>query len=299
MPNENITPVAKAMLESGGYMAPAQGSGPGGRITRQDLIPIDERGKGSERFEDPRSEAKGTKRSDPSINSDFDLIALPNIRRVIAERMRGSLQSTAQLTMNAGADARALLDYRKRLKVSDAALGLQNITINDLVLFVVAKTLPQFPALNATFANDELRQYKTVNLGFAVDAPRGLLVPVVRNAGATTLKQLADESSRLAKLCQESKITPHDMSDGTFTVTNLGSFGIESFTPILNAPQVAILGVGNINLKPVEQNGEVVFVPHFGLSLTIDHQIVDGAPAAKFLQALARNLAQFDLLLAL
>jgi pyruvate dehydrogenase E2 component (dihydrolipoamide acetyltransferase) len=290
VPNENITPVAKAMLEAGGYRAPAQGTGPGGRITKSDLMPVEEK------------ESERSKRSDPSntaVDSDFEVIPLPNIRRVIAERMRGSLHSTAQLTMNASADARALLDYRKRLKASDPALGLQSITINDLVLFIVAKTLPQFPALNATFANNELRQYKGVNLGFAVDTPRGLLVPVVRNAGTLSLKQLADESSRLAKLCQEGKATLDDMSAGTFTVTNLGSFGIESFTPILNVPQVAILGVGNINLKPVEQNGEVTFVPHLGLSLTIDHQIVDGAPAAKFLQSLTRNLAQFDLLLAI
>lgn len=281
---ENITPVAKAMLEQGGYVAPAQGSGPGGRITKSDLIPVDE--KGSERF-------------DRAVESDFDVIALPKIRRVIAERMRGSLQSTAQLTMNASADARALLDYRRRLKASDAALGLQGITINDLVLFVVAKTLPLFPALNATFAEGELRQFKRVHLGFAVDTPRGLLVPVVRGAGALTLKQLAEHTSRLAMDCQEGKVTPDALSGGTFTVTNLGSFGIESFTPILNAPQVAILGVGNIQLKPVEQNGEVAFVPHLGLSLTIDHQIVDGAPAAKFLQAFTRNLAQFDLFLAM
>jgi pyruvate dehydrogenase E2 component (dihydrolipoamide acetyltransferase) len=284
---ENITPVAKAMLEQGGYVAPAQGSGPGGRITKHDLIPVDEKESG---------------RSDPSntdSDSAFTVIPLPNIRRVIAERMRGSLQSTAQLTMNASADARALLDYRKRLKASDATIGLQNITIGDLILFVVAKTLPQFPALNATFASGELRQYKRVHLGFAVDAPRGLLVPVVRDAGALTLKQLADETSRLAKRCQEGKSTPDEMSAGTFTVTNLGSYGIESFTPILNAPQVAILGAGNINLRPVAQNGEVAFVPYLGLSLTIDHQIVDGAPAAKFLQALTRNLAQFDLLLAM
>ncbi len=213
--------------------------------------------------------------------------------------MRGSLQNTAQLTMNAGADARALLEYRKRLKASDAALGLQNITLNDLVLFVVARMLPMHAALNATFADGELRQYKAVHLGFAVDTPRGLLVPVVRDAGRLTLKQLADETSRLAKRCQEGRATPDDLSAGTFTVTNLGSFGIESFTPILNTPQVAILGVGNINLKPVEQDGTVSFVPHLGLSLTIDHQVVDGAPAAKFLQAVARSLAQFDLLLAM
>jgi pyruvate dehydrogenase E2 component (dihydrolipoamide acetyltransferase) len=173
------------------------------------------------------------------------------------------------------------------------------VTINDLMLFAVARTLRQFPQLNATFENGELRQFKRVHLGFAVDTPRGLLAPVIRNADAMTLKQLADESSRLNKAVQDGKIAPDSLSGGTFTVTNLGSFGIESFTPILNAPQVAILGVGNVNLKAIEVDGEVRHIPHIGLSLTIDHQVVDGAPGARFLQTLARNLAQIELLLAL
>lgn len=284
-----ITPVAKAMLEGGGYVAPERGSGPGGRITKEDLMPAAVEARHSE----PRH---GAALQDVG---DYDVIPLPNIRRVIAERMRGSLQTTAQLTMTALADARAMLAYRQRLKGSDEALGLRGATINDLVLLAVAKTLPQFPQLNATYADGELRQHRPVHLGFAVDTPRGLLVPVIRGAHALTLRQLAAESSRLVHACQAGSIAPDALAGGTFTVTNLGQFGIESFTPILNVPQVAILGVGAIGLRAIEIDGVVQHVPHLGLSLTIDHQIVDGVPGAKFLQALCRALAQFDLVLAL
>jgi pyruvate dehydrogenase E2 component (dihydrolipoamide acetyltransferase) len=163
----------------------------------------------------------------------------------------------------------------------------------------VSRTLPQFPELNATFSDDVISQYKNVHLGLAVDTPRGLMVPVICWANTLSLKEIAQEAKRLAAACLDSTISADEMNGGTFTVTNLGSFGIESFTPVLNAPQVAILGVGNINLKPVERDGEVQFIPHLGLSLTINHQVVDGAPAARFLQALAQGLAQIELLLAL
>ncbi|MEZ4719004.1 MAG: 2-oxo acid dehydrogenase subunit E2, partial [Caldilineaceae bacterium] len=150
------------------------------------------------------------------------------------------------------------------------------------------------------FEDETIKQYGAVHLGVAVDTPRGLLVPVIRNADSLSLKQLADEAKRLAVAAQEGKATMDDLNGGTFTVTNLGAFGVESFTPVLNPPQVAILGVGNINLKPVpDADGDVEFVPHIGLSLTINHQVVDGAPAARFLQTLARYLADVDLLLAL
>ncbi|BCX04153.1 MAG: dihydrolipoamide acetyltransferase component of pyruvate dehydrogenase complex [Candidatus Roseilinea sp.] len=281
-----MTPVARAMVERGGYIAPERGSGPGGRITKEDLIPV----------------ADPAQPREPAVPSgDYEVVPLSGIRRAIAERMRASLQSTAQLTLHAGADARALLAYREKLKASDESLGLRQVTINDLVMFAVARTLPQFPALNATFAGGELRQYARVHLGFAVDTPRGLLAPVIRDAGSLSLKQLAEAAKALAADAVAGKLAPDALAGGTFTVTNLGSLGIEHFTPILNPPQVAILGVGNIHLKPItlEGTGEVTFVPHLGLSLTVDHQVVDGAPAAKFLQALARNLAQIELLLAM
>lgn len=279
-----VTPLARTMLATGIFEAPARGSGVSGRIMAEDL-----------------SSTKPAPAAGPVavVEDDVEIIPVKGIRKVIAERMLASLQTTAQLTLNASADARALQNYRQRLKTSREAMGLQGITINDLLLYAVSRTLPQFPALNALYAELQISQYRHVHLAFAVDTPRGLMVPVIRRADSLSLRQISQESRRLAAACLESTIAPEDLNGGTFTVTNLGSFGIESFTPVLNAPQVAILGVSSIQLKPVQVESEVQFIPHLGLSLTINHQVVDGAPGAKFLQTLAEGLAQFELLLAL
>jgi pyruvate dehydrogenase E2 component (dihydrolipoamide acetyltransferase) len=303
-----LTPLARAKVDGGEYSAPTQGSGAGGRITTRDLIP---------KFAVAMSEAPdphpivtdsaapiriASKQDAPRAESapqSARVIPLKGVRKVIAARMLESLRTTAQLTLNASADARALQAYRKRLKDSAESLGLRGVTINDLVMYATARTLLAFPDLNAHLQEGAITQYDIVHLGFAVDAPRGLIVPVIKDAGARSLRSLAAESARLAAACQTGTIQPDDLDGGTFTVSNLGSLGIESFTPVLNPPQVGILGVGAIQLKPVDVDGETQFIPHIGLSLTLDHQAVDGAPAARFVQALTRNIAQFDLLLAL
>jgi pyruvate dehydrogenase E2 component (dihydrolipoamide acetyltransferase) len=219
------------------------------------------------------------------------------VRKIIAERMRASLQSTAQLTMSAAADATKLLGYRARLKQSNDE-ALTSVSINDLVLFAVSRSLADFRDLNATFESGTIRRFSSVNLGFAVDTERGLMVPVIRGADRLSLVELAKEAHRLASACVDASIGPDEMSGGTFTVTNLGGLGIRSFTPVLNAPQVAILGVCSIEPAPVITDGETRFVPHIGLSLTIDHQVVDGAPAARYLQQLTRTLKDIDITLA-
>jgi pyruvate dehydrogenase E2 component (dihydrolipoamide acetyltransferase) len=284
-----VSPVAKAMVASGDFALPDQGSGPGGRIMARDLA--------SPSFPAPTQTPPST------MVGESETIPIRGTRKVIAERMLHSLQSTAQLTLHSSADARALLTLRKRFKESDSSLALQGITINDLVLFAVTRVLPQFPALNATMSDNSVTQYRDIHLGFAVDTPRGLLVPVIRRANALTLRALAQEGKRLTASIQGGTISPDEMTGATFTVTNLGNLGIEQFTPILNVPQVAILGVGSVNLKAVAANGDpedgVEFVPHLGLSLTINHQMVDGAPAARFLQALAVGIKDLDLLLAI
>jgi pyruvate dehydrogenase E2 component (dihydrolipoamide acetyltransferase) len=285
-----MTPLAKSMAAQGGFSVPAQGSGVRGRIMADDLTAV---------AAQPEIPTPVTPPAVAAGEAEVQTIQVKGIRKVIAARMLNSLQTTAQLTLNASTDARALLAYRQRLKDSSEALGLQKVNINDLILFAVSRTLPHYPDLNATFSDDTISQYKNVHLGFAVDTPRGLMVPVIRRADALSLRQMAQEAKRLASACLDGTITADEMSSGTFTVTNLGSFGIESFTPVLNPPQVAILGVGNINLKPVEVEGEVQFIPHLGLSLTINHQVVDGAPAARFLQAFSQGVAQLELLLAL
>jgi pyruvate dehydrogenase E2 component (dihydrolipoamide acetyltransferase) len=275
-----MTPLARSMVAGGGFSAPEAGSGVRGRIMAGDLAPM------------------AAEQEVPAAD-EVEAIPVKGVRKIIAGRMLESLQTTAQLTLNAAADARAVLTYRQQLKNSAEMLGLQKVTINDLILLAVSKILPQYPELNALFKEDTVFQYKDVHLGLAVDTPRGLMVPKIRRANRLSLKQISEESRRLASACLEGKINPDELSDGTFTVTNLGNLGIESFTPVLNPPEVAILGVGNINLKPVEAEGEVEFIPHLGLSLTINHQVVDGAPAARFLQALSQGLAEIELLLAL
>ena len=292
-----LTPVAKAMVADGGFAVPPQGSGPGGRVTSRDLV---QQGAGAVQPA-PQSTSQPVNQStspQPVSEDETTQVPVKGIRKVIAERMLASLQTTAQLTMNGSADARALQAYRQRLKQSPEALGLRGITINDLVLFATARALVQHPDLNAHFAEMTITQYKRVHLGFAVDTARGLMVPVIRDAQALSLRNLAAESKRLATAAIDGKSAPDDLVGATFTVTNLGGFGVESFTPILNPPQVAILGVSNIQLKPVQGAGGVEFVPQLGLSLTINHQVVDGAPGARFLQTLAGLIADFDLLLA-
>jgi len=280
-----MTPLAKSMVGTGQFSVPVQGSGVSGRIMSGDLTPASAEA----------AQAIPT----VSLEDDVEIVQIKGVRKVIAERMWQSLQESAQLTLNASADASALLAYRQRLKASDESLGLQKVTINDLILLAVSRTLPHFPEVNALFTDNTISKYKTVHLAVAVDTPRGLVVPVIRNAQALSLKQIALEAKRLAAGATDGSVSPDELTGGTFTVTNLGSLGIESFTPILNPPQVGILGVGNINLKPVDVDGEVQFVPHISLSLTINHQVVDGAPAARFLQTLSQRLAELDLLLAL
>ena len=268
-----LTPVARAMLQQGGYSAPARGSGSGGRIRRGDLIAAPE----------PEAVVR---------------VPLRGARRVTARRMLESLQTTAQLTLHAPADARALLSLRERLKSGAAGADLRAVTINDLLHLAVARTLPAHPALNAQLVDDHILQHRDVHLGFAVDSPRGLFVPVIHDADRLGLQQLASEARRLAQTCREGRVRPEELEGGTFTVSNLGAYGIESFTPVLNPPQAGILGVGAIHLKAVADDGGVAFRPHISLSLTIDHQVLDGAPAARFLQDLAQVLARIDQALA-
>jgi pyruvate dehydrogenase E2 component (dihydrolipoamide acetyltransferase) len=275
-----MTPVARRMVDSGAFLPPAQGSGPGGIVTKQDLSQAQ-----------PHAIAN-------AHDADSETVPLKGVRKIVAERMLHSLQSTAQLTLNASADARALLAYRERLKASTLELGLSGISINDLALFAVARALLAHPDLNATFDGAAITRHRRAHLAFAVDTPRGLLVPVIRDAGALSLKALSLEAKRLIRACTDGSIALDALSGGTFTVSNLGALGIETFTPVLNPPQVAILGIGGIALKPVHEGAAVVFHPHLALSLTINHQVVDGAPAARFLQTLARALADIDLLTA-
>lgn len=226
---------------------------------------------------------------------EYKDIPLTTMRKTIAKTMASSLQTTAQLTHTASFDATELLNYRKKCKVSETAKG---ITIGDMVLFAVSRTLPQFPAMNAYFMEKSIRQFTGVQLAVAVDIPTGLVVPVIRDADKKSLLEISAETKALAAACKAGTIAPDLLTGGTFTVTNLGNLGIESFTPIINPPQVGILGVNSVTLRPRRAaDGTVEFYDCMTLSLTYDHRAVDGAPASRFLQALCKNLEAFSLLL--
>jgi len=267
-----LTAAAKALRPE---TVPASGSGLGGRVTVADL-------------------AAAPNSSFLIPNSSFTETPIKGIRKIISERMRKSLAESAQLTINTSAPASKLLEIRTAAKT-------QAVTINDLILFAVTRTLPRFLYMNAHKMDNTIRTFERVHLAMAVDTPRGLVVPVIRNADLLSLTQISSEAKRLAAACQSGAVNPDELSGSTFTVSNLGNLGVTSFTPVLNLPEVAILGVCSIELKPVAQPiadhpSPITFEPHIGFSLTINHEAVDGAPAAKFLQSLCDTVANIDLL---
>jgi len=269
-----VTPLARAVATEQNLIVPASGSGIGSRVILDDL-------------------KSGITLPETMVLVDVRKQEIPaqRMRRVIAERMLNSVQSTTRFTLNASADARNLLSLRQRLKKH---AELQQVTINDLILFLVSRALIDYPQLNALFANNSISRSKQVNLGFTVDTECGLLVPIIKNADDLSLKEMSQEAKRLSSVCLEGKVSPDDLIGGTFTVINLGILGIESFTPILNVPQVGILGVGDVNLKPVEVNGKIEFISHIRLSLTVNRQTVEDFPAARFLCAFSQQISKID-----
>ena len=228
---------------------------------------------------------------------EFTEVKLSNIRKVIAKSMHASLSNMAQLTLNSSFDATQIMNYRAMLKSKGEAMGLPNITFNEIVLYAVAKTILNHKDLNAHYLDDAqvMRYFSHCNLGMAVDTDRGLLVPTIMNADTLSLADLAKAAKAAAKGAQDGTISPDLLKGASFTVSNLGAFGIESFTPVINPPQTGILGVDTITYR-VKADGTTY--PSMGLSLTFDHRALDGAPAAKFLKDLCTNLENFDLLLA-
>lgn len=224
-------------------------------------------------------------------------VKLPQIRKVIAKSMHASLSEMAQLTFNSSFDATAIMNLRASLKAGGEAMGIGSITINDMIVFAAAKILKNHKDLNAHFLGDSMRYFDGVHMGIAVDTERGLMVPTVFDADRLSLAELAKASKEVIKEAQAGTISPDKLKGASFTVSNLGPTGIESFTPVINPPQTGILGVCSLTKRVKEVNGAAVFYPCIPLSLTFDHRALDGAPAARFLHELCTALENFELLL--
>ncbi len=273
------------------------GTGLGGRLTVSDI-----KSSVLSRVSEKPVDAIATSSNDEvallKSSSEYEDIKLSGIRKVIARTMHESLSNSAQLTLNSSFDATTILKYREQIKKYREISDIANITLNDIILYAVSRTLVKHKYLNAHYIDDRIRVYTNVHLGVATDTERGLMVPTVYDADLKSLSSISYEVKSLIEMSRKGTINPDLLKGGTFTVTNLGTLDIESFTPILNPPQTGILGVNTITQKVREVGDSYEYYPAMGLSLTFDHRALDGAAAARFLKELKLNLENFTILLA-
>lgn len=291
-----ISPLAKNMAEKMGVAIQSlKGSGPRGRIIARD---VEDASKSAKPETQPKPEPAKAAPAKPAVilesGVDFEVKSIPNIRKLIATAMHQSLQNSAQLTHHLSADARQIIKLRKKFKKEYAEGTVkQNVTINDLVCFAVIRALEKFPRVNTHYLGDKMKWFRKVHLGLAVDTDRGLMVPALQNADDLSITGLSGQLLQLATQARAGNVNPDLLSPeaATFTVSNLGNYGVEMFTPVINLPQTAILGVCTIVPRPKEiEDGVYGFVPMLGLSLTYDHQALDGGEATRFLAEIKEQI---------
>lgn len=258
------TSAARKLAEQRGLkLADIPGTGAGGRISEQDVLAFEARAK--------------TLAAAPTAGR---VIPFVGMRQAIAEHMVESLHDMAQLTMMIEVDATELVKLREQIKTDF------EVTYTDLIVKAVAKTLKRHPMLNATLTGDEIHHLECIHMGVAVALQDGLIVPVVRDADKRTVQEIAQEVRRLAQGARDNTLSVDEVTGSTFTITNLGTYGLDGFTPIINAPEAAILGIGRIAERVVVHDDQIARRKMMVLSLTIDHRLIDGAPGGEFLQSL-------------
>ena len=263
------SPLARRLArEKGIDLASIQGTGPGGRIEKDDVLRA--------------AAVKAAAPSSPEI-----VVPFSTMRRAIARRVSHSQQETPDFSVTMALDMTAALQRKKELQAA-----VKHVSINDLIIFAVSRTLTAHPDLNAQLEGDSLRRHREINIGLAVGTDDGLYVPIVRRADRLSLEEIAAETQRLTAKVEQKQLTAEDMAGGTFTVSNLGMFGVESFTAIIVPPQTGILSVGCVVDRPVRGGGDrLAWQPTMAATLTVDHRVVDGLGAAKFLRDLKAPLA--------
>jgi pyruvate dehydrogenase E2 component (dihydrolipoamide acetyltransferase) len=281
-----ISPRARKMAQEKGVdYSNLTGSGPNGRIITADI-------------ESLLAGGTAIKSTAGTPGQEYSEQPLSNVRKLISRAMHASLQNSAQLTHHMSADVRKLLEARQKIKEKRTTDKTQpDITLNDMICFCVIRALEKFPEANSHFLDDRIKTFHKVHLGFAVDTPRGLMVPVVKNASDMDLVRLAVSLKAAADACKKGSISPEliQSNAATFTVSNLGNYGVEIFTPVINLPQVGILGVCTIINRPADLGNNIFgFAPYMGLSLTYDHRAIDGGPATLFLREIKEQIEKFS-----
>lgn len=297
-----IEPVASPSLrrlarEKGIDLAAVSGSGPGGRIVERDLAPKTASPRARRLAKQHGIDLSSIRGSGKSGRIRERDVPIPNhggltppargTRNSIAARMMASRANTAPVTLTAQVECVNLVNLREQFKAVDASPP----SFNDFFVKLAASALAKHPQITAQWTDAGIVPASSIDIGFAVDTEAGLLVPVIRDVPNLNLRQVATRSQELIASARSGSLSSRDMSGGCFTITNLGSFGIDAFTPIINHPECAILGIGRIERRPVMEGDKVTGREQVWLSLTFDHRIVDGAPAARFLQTLALLIA--------
>jgi pyruvate dehydrogenase E2 component (dihydrolipoamide acetyltransferase) len=264
-----------------------EGSGPQGRVIRADVEAA------------IKSSTQDTARSpspDSSTVEDDERVTLSQMRRTIARRMAESTRTIPHFFLTVTVDASDLVKLRKQITEETADAGIK-ISFNDMVVKGAAVAIRKVPDINVSFAEDSLIRHKHVHIGVAVATDRGLIVPVIRDVDQKSLGQIARETRDLAERANAGKLQPAEYSGGTFTISNLGMFGVEQFNAVINPPEAAILAVGAIAREPAEHDGQIVLRERMRLTLSVDHRALDGAMGARYLQALKQVLEKPMLLL--
>jgi len=274
------SPAARRLAqESGIDLSQVRGTGPGGRISREDILAFTSQSKTN-----AQSTVSVLKTHQPQI---LKKVKLEGIRKAVAERLSFSARNTVPVTLTMEMDASKLVQLK----------DTEHVSFNSFVVKAVAKALETFPAMNSTIDGDEITTYSDVNMCVAINTEQGLVAPTVMNANRKSLNEINEQVATLADKAKANQLTIEELTGGTFTITNLGAYDIESFAPIINPPQCGILGLGRISYKPYAAGEQISTRPLTVLTLVFDHRIIDGLPAAKFLQAVKKNLEEPESLL--
>ncbi|HEY0674354.1 MAG TPA: pyruvate dehydrogenase complex dihydrolipoamide acetyltransferase [Longimicrobiales bacterium] len=282
------SPLAKRLAaEAGLELRSVQGSGPGGRITKRDIEAASQPGAGAGAGAGARVAAGGP---------EYEDIPLSQMRKTIAKRLVTSIGPVPTFYLTIEVDMTHLQGARERINARLQEQGVK-VSINDFIIKAVAVALRQHPEVNAQWTDTAIRRFQRIHVGVAVAVEDGLITPVVRDADQIGVAEISQQVRELAKRARDRKLQPEEYTGATFSISNLGMFGIDEFTAIINPPEAAIIAVGRVEEKPVAQFGEIISQPRMRLTMSCDHRVIDGATGAKFLQTLRQYLEEPTMML--